>query len=153
MRLQLVEHLAQLPVPRLPANLQLLGLLAPVLVQVLVHPQNPPLPEGSLTHFQPPHHQAAHRTTMELKLPPLRSTRRNAANLASSPCPRLLATFLLPPLLPQSANKPLPTESVLSTLERPTGANYSSCIILYRVVLKTHFTIPFLYSTFFISGK
>ena len=148
-RSQLVEHLAQLPVLRPPANLQLLGLL----VQVPVHPQNPPPPLRPPTHFQPPHHQAAHRTTMALKLPPPRSTRPSAANLASSPCPRVLATFLLPPLLPQSANKPTRMKSVLSTLERPTGADYSSCIILCRVILKSHLTIPFLYSTFFISGK
>ena len=128
-RLQLVEHLAQLPVPRLPANLQLLGHLA----QVLVHPQNPPLLD-SLTHFQPSHHQAAHRTTMALKLPPLRSTGPSVTNLASSPCPRVLATFLLPPLLQHSGNKQKPVKSVLSALERLTGADYSSCIILYREI-------------------
>ena len=112
-RLQPVEHLAQLPVSRLPANRQLLGLLA----QVLVHPQNPPLLERSLIHFQPPHHQVAHRTTMALKLPPLRSTGPSVDLLASSPCPRVLATFLLPPLLQRSGNRRLPIESVLSALE------------------------------------
>ena len=125
-RLQLVEHMAQLPLPHLPANLQLLA-------RVLVPPQNPPLPVGCLTQFQPPRHQVAHRTTMAPKLAPLRSTRPNAANLlASLPCPRVLATFLLPPLLQHSGNKHNPVKSVPSTLERLMGAGYSSCIILYR---------------------
>lgn len=146
MRLQPLEHLAQLPEPPLPANLQLLGLLA--------HPQNPPLLGGCLTQFQPPRRQAAHRTTMVPKLAPLRSTGPSAANLlASLPCPRVLATFLLPPLLQHSGNKQNPMESVPSTLERLMGAGYSSCIILYREDSKSHFTIPFLYFTFFMVGK
>ena len=148
-RLQLVEHLAQLPVPHLQANLLPLGLPA----QVLVHPQSPPFLE-CLTHFQQPCHQAVHRTTMAHKLAPLRSTRPSAANLlASSPCPRVLATFLLPPLLQHSGNKQKPVKSVPSTLERLIGAGYSSCIILYREDSKSHFTIRFLYFTFFMSGK
>lgn len=149
-RLQLVGLLAQLPVPHLQVNLLPLGLPA----QVLVHPQNPPLLVGRLTHFQPPLHRAVHRTTMAPKLAPLKSTRPSAANpLASLPCPRVLATFLLPPLLQHSGNKQNPVKSVPSTLERLMGAGYSSCIILYREDSTSHFTIPFLYFTFFMSGK
>ena len=145
-----MEHLAQLPAPHLQANLLPLGLPA----QVLVHPQSPPFLVGYLTHFQAPRHQAAHRTTMAPKLAPLRSTRPSAANLlASSPCPRVLATFLLPLPLQHSGNKQNSMKSVPSTLERLMGAGYSSCIILYREDSKSHFTIRFLYFTFFMSGK